>query len=184
MELSLVRTLLIDESTFDNCTGNAGGALHLSQGPFRASVVPSFAQQPLAITNSRFVNNRAIGNGGSVAIKGVTAEIKFSGCTFLNSTSDEGWGGSVFVQGAASRAINVGFFGCAFIHSVALRGGAVFASLLRLGMQATSFSHTYGEFDCQSAPMMPMEFARSSATQRNQPGLLLALLIGLFVLLI
>ena len=147
MYVGLVRTLLIDQSTFENCSGSTGGALHLSQGYFQADEVPSFTQQPLAITNSRFVNNRAIGNGGSVAIKGVTAEIKFSGCTFLNSTSEEEWGGSVFVRGADWSMVKVGFFGCAFIHSVALRGGAVFANLLRLGMQATSFSHTYGEFD-------------------------------------
>ena len=63
MELGLVRTLLIDESTFENCSGKAGGALRLSQGFLNEA--PIFAQQTLRIRNSRFINNRATGDGGS-----------------------------------------------------------------------------------------------------------------------
>jgi hypothetical protein len=53
----------------------------------------------------------------------------------------------VFVQGAETKKIRVDFVECVFNHSVAVRGGAIFANLLRLGMQATCFSHTYGEID-------------------------------------
>ena len=57
----------------------------------------------------------------------------------------------MWVQGAETRKIQVSFDNCAFKHSVAVRGGAVFASLLLLFVEATSFSHTYGEFDWRLA---------------------------------
>jgi len=174
--VGLVRTLLIDQSTFENCSGSTGGALHLSQGYFQADEVPSFTQQPLAITNSRFVNNRATGNGGSVAIQDVTADVQFTGCTFLNSTSTEGWGGSVFVEGAETRRIRVDFNDCVFNHSVAVRGGAVFASLLQLIVQATSFSHTYGEIDWRAAVALHCDRGRS----RCDEAIFLSLLKGSF----
>lgn len=155
MELGLVRTLLIDHSTFDNCSGTLGGALYVSQGPVMRNLVPSFAQQTLEIKNSHFSNNRAIRNGGSVNVQGVTADVQFTGCTFLNSTSTEGWGGSVFLQSTEQKRIHVLLIDCTFDHSVAQRGGAVFARNLQLSMSEPIFSHTYGEIDWHSVATRP-----------------------------
>jgi len=143
VELGLVRSLLIDQSTFDNCSATSGGALHLNQWDDS----PSFAQQTLLITNSHFVNNRATLNGGSVAVEGLPVDIRFVSCTFLNSTSAEGWGGSVSVRGTEKQKTQVFFSDCVFRHSAAVRGGAIYAEFAQLFLARTKFSHTYGELD-------------------------------------
>lgn len=164
MALGLVRTLLIDQSTFENCSGSNGGALCVTQGGITRSAAPGFTQPPLVISNSRFINSRAFSDGGAVAVQGVTANVHFTGCTFFNSTSTERWGGSVYLQSTEQNKIQVRFADCAFNHSAAVRGGAIFASFVQLTMTKTTFSHTYGELGWRIAATM--QCGRSERMER------------------
>ena len=112
--------------------------------------IPVFLRPPLVISNSLFINNRATLNGGSLAIQGVTASVQLTGCTFLNSTSEQGWGGSVYVQATELR-LRMVFVTCTFDQSVAVRGGAVFASSVWLSMIEVHFLHTYGQLRSRRA---------------------------------
>lgn len=141
MHLGMVRSLLLSDSTFSNCSGTQAGALSIRQG----STVPSFVQETLRITRCTFANNRAVRTGGSVVLDAVTTGVEFLSCTFVNSTAGASSGGAVQLLASQMR-ITVDFGLCTFLRNEASRGGAIFASSVQLNVYSTTFSHTYGRW--------------------------------------
>ena len=141
MHLGMVRSLLLWDSTFSNCSGTHAGALSIRQG----STVPSFVQETLRITRCLFANNHAVRTGGSVVLDAVTTGVEFLSCTFENSTAATSTGGAVQLLASQMR-ITVDFGSCTFLRSEANRGGAIFASSVQLNVYSTTFSHTYGQW--------------------------------------
>lgn len=95
---SYISTVILDSCTFENNTGEYGGAIFIESGT-------------LEITNSTFINNYAYNYGGAIAgISDVSLRIKNS--KFINDTSLNDAGGAIYVLHSMLSANNVTIINC------------------------------------------------------------------------
>ena len=86
-------TIVLDNCTFENNTGEYGGAICMDNGD-------------LVITNSLFINNNAYNFGGAIAAL-YEANVRVKNTSFINDTSTNDAGGAIYLIHSTLSATNV-----------------------------------------------------------------------------